>query len=76
MIGQDSNRHKGMRNQLVSTIKRKGISDKNVLEAISKVPRHLFMDSSFVDFAYQEKPNQPLVDKSKTFDFYFKYYGG
>ena len=56
MIGQDSNRHKGMRNQLVSTIKRKGISDKKVLEAISKVPRHLFMDSSFVDFAYQDKP--------------------
>lgn len=56
MIGQDSNRHKGMRNQLVSTIKRKGINDKKVLEAISNVPRHLFMDSSFVDFAYQDKP--------------------
>ncbi len=53
---KDSNRHKGMRNQLVSTIERKGITDKKVLEAISKVPRHLFMDSSFVDFAYQDKP--------------------
>jgi protein-L-isoaspartate(D-aspartate) O-methyltransferase len=56
MIAKDSNRHKGMRNQLVSTIERKGITDKKVLEAISKVPRHLFMDSSFVDFAYQDKP--------------------
>ncbi len=45
-----------MRNQLVKTIERKGITDKKVLEAISKIPRHLFMDSSFVDFAYQDKP--------------------
>jgi protein-L-isoaspartate(D-aspartate) O-methyltransferase len=56
MILNDSNKHKGMRNQLVSTIKSKGITDKNVLEAISRVPRHLFMDSGFVDFAYQDKP--------------------
>ena len=53
---KDSNRHKGMRNQLVATIERKGITDKKVLEAISRIPRHLFMDSSFVDFAYQDKP--------------------
>ena len=45
-----------MRNQLVSTIERKGITDKKVLQAISKIPRHLFMDSSFIDFAYQDKP--------------------
>ena len=56
MIINDSNRHKGLRNQLVATIKRKGIKDKRVLEAMSKVPRHLFMDSGFVDFAYQDKP--------------------
>ncbi|UCE95108.1 MAG: class I SAM-dependent methyltransferase, partial [Flavobacteriaceae bacterium] len=52
----DSNRHKGLRNQLVSTIKRKGIKDKAVLNAIARVPRHLFMDSGFIDFAYQDKP--------------------
>jgi len=56
MIINDSNRHKGLRNQLVSTIIDKGIKNKKVLEAISKVPRHLFMDSGFVDFAYQDKP--------------------
>jgi len=56
MIINDSNRHKGLRNQLVSTIKSKGIKNKSVLEAVSKVPRHLFMDSGFVDFAYQDKP--------------------
>ena len=56
MIINDSNRHKGLRNQLISTIKAKGIKNKTVLEAMSKVPRHLFMDSGFVDFAYQDKP--------------------
>lgn len=56
MIINDSNRHKGLRNQLVTTIRNKGIKNKKVLEAISKVPRHLFMDSGFVDFAYQDKP--------------------
>ncbi|MBT8253781.1 MAG: protein-L-isoaspartate(D-aspartate) O-methyltransferase [Flavobacteriaceae bacterium] len=53
---KDSFKHKGMRQQLVKTIKRKGIKDKNVLEAIGKVPRHLFMDSGFLDHAYQDKP--------------------
>lgn len=33
----------------------KGISDKKVLEAIRSIPRHLFMDSSFEDHAYQDK---------------------
>ncbi|MCD6544271.1 MAG: protein-L-isoaspartate(D-aspartate) O-methyltransferase [Flavobacteriaceae bacterium] len=56
MILKDLPKHKGLRNQLVNTIERKGINDKNVLEAISKVPRHMFMDSGFIDFAYQDKP--------------------
>ena len=56
MIINDSNRHKGLRNQLVTTIRNKGIKDKKVLDAMPKVPRHLFMDSGFIDFAYQDKP--------------------
>ncbi|MGV6846500.1 MAG: protein-L-isoaspartate(D-aspartate) O-methyltransferase [Lutibacter sp.] len=52
---KDTLKHKGLRNQLVNTIKSKGITDKNVLDAITKIPRHLFMDSGFVDFAYQDK---------------------
>ena len=55
-MNKDTNRHKGLRNQLVAKINGKGIKDKAVLEAISKIPRHLFMDSGFVDFAYQDKP--------------------
>lgn len=52
---EDNYRHKGMRKILVDTLKTKGISDENVLNAINNVPRHVFLDSSFLDFAYQDK---------------------
>ncbi len=52
---KDTFKHKGLRQQLVSVIKSKGITDENVLNAIGKVPRHLFMDSGFLDHAYQDK---------------------
>lgn len=50
----DSYRHKGLRKKLVDAIHEKGITDGKVLEAINRVPRHLFMDSSFLEFAYQD----------------------
>ncbi|KZE83813.1 MAG: protein-L-isoaspartate(D-aspartate) O-methyltransferase [Myroides sp.] len=52
---RDSAKHQGLRNQLVEVLKQKGIVDSNVLDAIKRVPRHLFLDSSFEDFAYQDK---------------------
>jgi protein-L-isoaspartate(D-aspartate) O-methyltransferase len=52
---KDTAKHQGLRNQLVNLLKEKGIEDKNVLEAIRKIPRHLFINSSFEDFAYQDK---------------------
>jgi protein-L-isoaspartate(D-aspartate) O-methyltransferase len=52
---KDTNKHKGLRNQLVKLLEEKGITDKNVLEAIKTIPRHLFLNSSFEDFAYQDK---------------------
>ena len=52
---EDSYRHKGMRQQLVQVLKNKGITDENVLNAIGTVPRHVFLDSSFLEFAYQDK---------------------
>jgi protein-L-isoaspartate(D-aspartate) O-methyltransferase len=60
----DSTKHKGLRNQLVDTIERKGIKDKRVLEAIRNIPRHLFMDSGFIDFAYQDKPFPIAADQT------------
>ena len=52
---RDTSKHQGLRNQLTKSLKEKGISDQKVLDAIRKVPRHLFIDSSFEDHAYQDK---------------------
>ncbi len=52
---KDTAKHQGLRNQLVTLLKEKGITDKGVLEAIKKLPRHLFLNSSFADYAYQDK---------------------
>ena len=52
---EDSYRHKGLRQKLTESIRRKGINDENVLAAINAVPRHLFMDSSFVRFSYSDQ---------------------
>ena len=52
---KDTNKHQGLRNQLVKQLREKGITDEAVLSAIGKIPRHLFLDSSFEDFAYQDK---------------------
>lgn len=42
--------------KLAGELKRKGISDKRVLEAIGKIPRHAFVDESLSDFAYLDRP--------------------
>lgn len=52
---KDLPKHKGLRNQLVQVLRDKGIKEEQVLAAIAEIPRHLFMDSSFVDFAYKDK---------------------
>lgn len=44
-----------MRQQLVDVLVKKGIKDVKVLKTIAEIPRHLFMDSSFLDHAYQDK---------------------
>jgi len=48
-------RYKGMRKKLVDGLKIKGIRNEKVLEAIQKVPRHLFMESTFINFAYKDQ---------------------
>tara|TARA_R110002073_G_scaffold334200_2_gene523223 strand:+ start:6147 stop:6788 length:642 start_codon:yes stop_codon:yes gene_type:complete len=52
---KDTSKHQGLRNQLANVLKQKGITDENVLNAVRKIPRHLFIDSSFEDHAYQDK---------------------
>jgi len=51
----DSYRHKGMRRKLVESLRTKGIQDERVLSALDLVPRHFFFDSSFLEFAYEDK---------------------
>ncbi len=52
---KDTLKHKGKRNLLARELETKGIQHKGALEAIRAIPRHLFMDSSFEDHAYQDK---------------------
>lgn len=52
---KDTAKHQGLRNQLINILKEKGITDSSVLVAINKIPRHLFLESSFEDYAYQDK---------------------
>jgi protein-L-isoaspartate(D-aspartate) O-methyltransferase len=52
---EDTYLHKGLRKKLIEELRTKGIIDEVVLEAMSKVPRHLFMDSGFTHFAYKDQ---------------------
>lgn len=53
-----------MRQKLVAIVKDKGIKDDKVLTAIGKIPRHLFMDSGFLDHAYQDKAFPIAADQT------------
>lgn len=51
----DSFEAKGKRKKLVDELRKKGISDEEVLRAINTVPRHIFMDPAFLNHAYVDK---------------------
>ena len=51
----DSFRHKGLRKQLVDILSKKGINNPKILEGINSIPRHLFIDNAFVNFAYKDQ---------------------
>jgi protein-L-isoaspartate(D-aspartate) O-methyltransferase len=55
-ILKDSYRHKGLRRKLVEAVRAKGITDAEVLRAIGDLPRHLFLDKAFEEWAYEDKP--------------------
>lgn len=61
---KDTFKHRGMRNKLADSVAAKGIKDKKVIDAIRSIPRHLFMDSSFEDHAYQDKPFPIAADQT------------
>lgn len=51
----DNYLHKGLRKQLVQTLKGKGIKDERVLAAIEAIPRHFFLDPAFERIAYEDR---------------------
>lgn len=51
----DSFKHQGLRKQMILTLSANGITDNKVLEAMSKIPRHIFLDAAFENHAYEDK---------------------
>src|SRR6195952_5764462 len=52
---EDTYRHKGLRKKLVDSLRDKGITDENVLEAMMKIPRHFFLDTALDHIAYEDR---------------------
>lgn len=52
---KDTFRHKGMRRKLVEQLVQKGISDQKILNIIGAIPRHIFLDKAFEEWAYEDK---------------------
>lgn len=52
---QDTYKHKGLRKILIDNIRQKGISDEKVLQAMTDVPRHFFLDMAFDKIAYEDR---------------------
>lgn len=61
---KDTFTQQGMRKKLVEVLKKKGITNETVLTAIGKIPRHLFMDSSFESHAYIDKAFPIAADQT------------
>jgi protein-L-isoaspartate(D-aspartate) O-methyltransferase len=51
---EDTYKTKGMRLALIQSLREKGIKNEKILEAMNRVPRHAFLDSAFLNYAYQD----------------------
>ena len=51
----DTYRHKGLRKRLIDELREMGVKDEKVLGAMLKIPRHYFLSSAFLEFAYENK---------------------
>jgi protein-L-isoaspartate(D-aspartate) O-methyltransferase len=52
---EDTYLHKGKRKALVAELRKKGIDNEQVLEAINTLPRHFFFDTALISHAYEDK---------------------
>ncbi|MCA1762499.1 MAG: protein-L-isoaspartate(D-aspartate) O-methyltransferase [Cryomorphaceae bacterium] len=51
----DTFKHKGLRKQLISKLSQKPGVGPDVITAMAGIPRHIFMDSAFLQFAYEDQ---------------------
>lgn len=54
-VMEDTYRHKGLRQKLVNELRSKGIGHEQVLEAIGRVPRHLFIPKGMDALSYSDQ---------------------
>lgn len=52
---KDSPQYQTQRDKLAAAIEKKITVDSRIIAAIKRIPRHLFMESSFVQFAYKDQ---------------------
>lgn len=64
MTLNDTFKHKGLRQQMVESLRKKGITDENVLAAMATVPRHLFLDTTLDNLAYEDQALPILCDQT------------
>ena len=55
MLAGDTYKFQGLRRMMVEDLQKKGIRDESVLQAMQKIPRHIFMDSALGEFAYKDQ---------------------
>ncbi|CAI8156313.1 MAG: Protein-L-isoaspartate O-methyltransferase [Flavobacteriales bacterium UBA4585] len=64
MQKEDSPYYQGQRAIMCTELKAKGLAGDTVLEAMNKIPRHLFLESSFHQHAYQDKAFPIAADQT------------
>ena len=64
MQNEDSPYYQGQRAIMCTELKAKGLAGDAVLEAMNKIPRHLFLESSFHQHAYQDKAFPIAADQT------------
>lgn len=55
LLLEDTPRYQGLRKALIKELRKKGIKDENVLQAMLDVPRHFFFDPEFAHLAYEDR---------------------
>lgn len=66
MTPADTYRHQGLRKELVVTLKQKGITDEAILNAIGRIPRHLFFNDATMgeNYGYKDVAFQIAADQT------------